>query len=88
MTTISNKTQRPLSVPLPRGKTLHLGPGKSGEIAATASEHPQLKKLVEAGEIEIVAESPRATDGNRGGKKAWTSMGHGSGTGSRRSGDR
>ena len=62
MTTISNKTQRPLSVPLPGGKTLHLGPGKSGEIAAKASEHPQLKKLVDAGEIEIVGEGPGSTD--------------------------
>jgi len=26
MKSIANKTQKPLSVPLPRGKTLHLGP--------------------------------------------------------------
>jgi len=32
MTTISNKTQRPVSVRA-RGKTLHLGPGKTGQIA-------------------------------------------------------
>lgn len=88
MTTISNKTRRPLSVPLPRGKTLHLGPGKSGEIASTASAHPQLKKLVDAGEIEILDEGSRPTDEIRGGKKGRTSMGHSSGIGSRRSGDR
>ncbi len=88
MTTISNKTQRPLSVPLPRGKTLHLGPGKSGEIASKASEHPQLKKLVDAGEIEILGEGPRSTDGIRAGKRGRTSMGHVSGIGGRRSGDR
>ena len=29
MKTITNKTHRPLSVPLPRGKTLFLGPGKT-----------------------------------------------------------
>ena len=88
MTTISNKTKRPLSVPLPRGKTLHLGPGKSGEISAHASEHPQLKKLVEAGEIEILGEGPRATEGFRGGKSGRAAMGHASGVGARRSGDR
>src|SRR5215470_11848369 len=27
-TTVKNKTQKPLSVPLPRGKVLHLGPLK------------------------------------------------------------
>jgi hypothetical protein len=88
MTTISNKTQRPLSVPLPGGRFLHLGPGRSGEIAAKASEHPQLKKLIDAGEIEIVGEGPRPTDGGREGKRGRTYMGHASGSGSRRSGDR
>ena len=33
MKTITNKTQRPVAVPLPRGKKLHLGPGKAGQIA-------------------------------------------------------
>ena len=45
MKTISNKTPKPISVPLPRGKKLHLGPGKTGQIASNASEHPPLKKL-------------------------------------------
>ena len=89
MTTVSNKTQRPLSVPLPRGKTLHLGPGKTGQISSTAIEHPQLKKLVDAGEIEILGEGPRPTDGAGGGTKGRTSIrGHTSGSGIRRSGDR
>ena len=88
MTTISNKTQRPLSVPLPGGKTLHLGPGKSGEIAAKASEHPPLKKLIDAGEIEVLGEGSRSTGGNTGGKKGRAAMGHSSGIGGRRSGDR
>lgn len=87
MTAISNKTQRPVSVPLPGGKTLHLGPGKTGQISAKAVEDPQLKKLVDAGEIEIVGEDPRAAVGPGGGKRGRTSMlGHTSS--SRRSGDR
>ena len=88
MTTISNKTQRPLSIPLPRGKKLHLGPGKSGEIAANAAEHPQLKKLVDAGEIEIVGEDAQRAAGSEGGRRGRTFHGHTSGGGIRRSGDR
>jgi len=89
MQTVSNKTQRPLSVPLPRGKTLHLGPGKTGQISSKAIEHLPLKKLVDAGELEILGEGPRPIDEAPGGKKGRASIhGHTSGSGSRRSGDR
>ena len=89
MTTVSNKTHRPLSVPLPRGKTLHLGPGKTGQISSKDIEHPPLKKLADAGEIEILGEDSRPTDGPGGGRKGRTSThGHTSGSGIRRSGDR
>ena len=89
MPTVSNKTQRPLSVPLPGGKTLHLGPGKTGQISAKAVENPHLKKLVDAGEIEVVERGSSAHRRTRGGKRGRTSMhGHTSGSGIRRSGDR
>ena len=89
MKTVTNKTQRPLSVPLPQGKKLHLGPGKTGQIAANAVDHAPLKKLVDAGEIEIFDEAPRATGGpGGGGNRGASTQGHTSGTGSRRSGDR
>jgi hypothetical protein len=89
MKTISNKTQRPLSVPLPRGKILHLGPGKTGQISTRDVEHPQLKKLVDAGEVEILDDGPQSTDRAAGGRKGRPSfLGHGSSSGSRRSGDR
>jgi hypothetical protein len=89
MTTVSNKTQRPVSVPLPRGKTLHLGPGKTGHISSKDIEYPQLKKLVDAGEIEVLGEGPGSIDRAVGDKKRRTSMlGHTSGSGGRRSGDR
>jgi len=87
MPAVSNKTQRPLSVPLPGGKTLHLGPGKTGQISAQAVDNPRLQQLVDAGEIEIVREDPRPTAGPGGGKRGRTSMlGHT--PGSHRSGDR
>lgn len=87
MPTITNKTQRPLSVPLPRGKILHLGPGKAGQIARNAADHPPLKKLVQAGEIEITEDEGET--GGSGGRKAGQSWmpGHASGVG-RRGGDR
>jgi len=53
MKTVVNKTRAPLKVPLPRGKSLRLGPGKTGQVADGAAEHAALKKLVDAGKIEI-----------------------------------
>ncbi len=87
MSTISNKTNRPLSVPLPRGGTLHLGPGKTAEIAANAASHPQLKKLLDAGEIEILNDAARSGGAMGGGNKRATASGHTAAVG-RRSGDR
>ena len=89
MTVISNKTQRPLSVPLPGGKILHLGPGKTGQIAAKAVDDPRLKKLVDAGELEVIGEDARPAAGPTARKRERGFMlGHTSGAGTRRSGDR
>src|SRR2546428_486647 len=63
MAAVTNKTAKPLSIPLPRGKTLHLGPRKSGQISAHDLEHPALRKLVDAGAIEIVAQDPGSGGG-------------------------
>ena len=89
MPTISNKTLKAIAVPLPRGKKLHLGPGKTGQIAANASEHPPLKELIEAGKIEIVNDSPESVAAGAGGKAGRYFMpGHGSSRVGRRGGDR
>ena len=66
MKAVKNKTQRPLVVPLPRGKKLHLGPGKTGQIATEAAEHPGLVKLADAGDIEILDETQAKIAGNSG----------------------
>jgi len=88
MKTVTNKTQRPVSVPLPRGKTLHLGPGKTGQIASNDADHPGLTKLAEAGTIEILDEDAQSGDGGLGGKKSGgATHGHAWGT-ERRGGDR
>ena len=87
--TISNKTQKPLSIRLPRDRTLHLGPGKTGQISAKDADHPVIKKLVDTGEVEILADGARSIDGGEGGKRSRASFhGYASGAGARRSGDR
>jgi hypothetical protein len=65
--TIKNTTKKPLSVPLPGGKRLFLGPGKEGQIRARADEHPAVAALVEAGELEIVPDSGKSGGKGRGG---------------------
>jgi len=89
MAAVTNKTAKPLSIPLPRGKTLHLGPRKSGQISSHDLEHPALKRLVDAGTIEIVAEDSGSGGGDGGGTQGRAPMGgHAAGRGGRRSGDR
>jgi hypothetical protein len=89
MMTIANKTLKAIVVPLPRGKKLHLGPGKTGQVAASASEHPPFKKLVEAGEIEIVEDGHETTAAVAGGRTGRHFMpGQGAGRVGRRGGDR
>ena len=54
MKTITNTTVRPLRIPLPNKKVLHLGPRQSGHLSVHDVDHPPLKKLVEAGDVRIV----------------------------------
>ena len=56
MKDIRNKERKPLCVPLPKGGVLHLGPLATGQVSPGALEHPPFKKLVEAGEIEVLGE--------------------------------
>lgn len=53
MKTLINKTLTPLKVGLPGGKFLRLGPGKSGQIRDEDADGDALKKLVEAGDLEV-----------------------------------
>jgi hypothetical protein len=87
-TTVTNKTRKPLSVPLPRGKTLHLGPLKSGQIATSDAEHPGVKALVDSGVIEISIDGGAHSDRPGGGTQGRPAHGYASSGGPRRSGDR
>ncbi len=85
---ISNKTKRSISVPLPGGKKLFLGPGKTGKITVKAAEHPPLVALLDAGDLTLDESS-----GLRSGGSSDSSMGRGRHDGAptgniRRTGDR
>ena len=89
MKTIKNQTNRPLRVPLPRGKFVHLGPAKTGQITTEAAEHSGLKKLIEAGEIALFDEGTAPGEIAGGGPRGrGAAPGHSSGGVMRRSGDR
>ena len=90
MKAIKNKTPRPLVVPLPRGKKLHLGPGKTGQVGDEAADHAGLVKLVQAGQIEILDEKQAALETGGGSGKIGRRVQGGAGAGGvgRRSGDR
>jgi len=89
MVTIKNKTLKPLTIPLPGGKKLRLGPLKVGEIAPKAVDHPPVQKLIEAGEVEVSGpeQKPRRGAGDGKGSKP-SSGGKGHGGGIRQTGDR
>ncbi len=86
---ITNKTNRPLSVPLPGGKRLFLGPRKTGQVNAKAVEHPPLVKLVEAGDLEIGETGRQYNIASTGAPSARTGSQAGAPTSNiRRTGDR
>jgi len=68
MKSVTNKTNAPLKVPLPRNKWLRLGPGRSGQVSDEGAGRPALVKMAEAGMIEVSeADSTMGKGGGRGG---------------------
>ena len=89
MATITNKTRKALSISLPGGKKLRLGPLNSAEISPKAVDHPAVQKLVDAGEVDISdlqQRSKRPGGGGRGSPPASGGQGHGGSI--RQTGDR
>jgi hypothetical protein len=56
MKDVRNIAKKPLRVPLPQGKILHLGLNQEGQVPASALDHPPFQELVEAGELEVLGE--------------------------------
>lgn len=86
---ITNKSGKPLSIPLPGGKKLFLGPGKTGQVSNKAVEHPPLAKLIEAGDVETAGDGkgPKGAPPSAQSTKSSSSRHGGSGA-MRQSGDR
>lgn len=78
MKILKNKTQKPVRIALGHGKILHLGPGKTAQIAAQATEAPAVRDLVAAGTIEIVGEGsgPDAAPPEKGSTMRESTHGH------------
>ncbi len=86
---ISNKTNRPVRVPLPGGKKLHLAGNGKAKINAKAADHPGVLKLIEEGTIEIVdGGKARGTKGDAGSSGLSGSQRGPSAGGMRHTGDR
>ena len=86
---IKNTTNRPLKIKLPAGKRLFLGIGGTGQITSKSAEHPPVKKLIEAGDLEITDSANASAGGgtsHEGGIRP--SQGSGGGSSIRQSGDR
>lgn len=54
MKTITNKTRKPLRIRLPGDKVLFLGATKNATLRDEAVDHPPVKKLIEAGDLEVL----------------------------------
>ena len=86
---IKNTTKRPIKVPLPGNKRLFLSPNGVGQIAPKDSEHPPIKKLIEAGDIQIIGGGRTKGSGELGGSGGIGSSQAGGGSGGlRHTGDR
>ena len=59
MKEIRSTSALPLKVPLPGGKTLHLGPRNVAQVADNAVDYPGLKKLIDAGTIEVLGKGEK-----------------------------
>ena len=63
MKEIVNRTPRPIQVPLPGGKRLHLGPGKTGQVSDKAVELPAFRKMLDDETIAFTGDSEHVPGG-------------------------
>jgi len=77
MKTIVNKTHKPLKIRLHGGKVLHLGPAKTGQIADEAAGEPAVRRLIDAGDVEIQGEGAHSGPAAQGPSSAPHEATHG-----------
>ena len=88
MKEIRSTSALPLKVPLPGGKILHLGPRNVAQVADSAVEHPGLKKLIDAGTIEVLGKGERVDGIGSSESASSQGQGHGKSPFRRGSGER
>jgi hypothetical protein len=84
---IINRSNRPVTIILPGGKKLRLGPGKTGQITQKGANQPSVQKMIEAGTVKI-AQSGDSGGPSSGGGGVTNSQQRGSGNAIRKTGDR
>ncbi len=88
---VTNKSKKPLIVPLPGGKRLFLAPGKTGQVTPKALDHPPVVKLIESGDLKSVVGSQGPSNRGQGkvsGSSGGSSSAKGGSGAARQSGDR
>ena len=85
---ITNKSRKPLSVPLPGGKKLFLGPGKTGQVSDKALNHPPLAALLESGDLTKSGGNSTPQSSDSGSSAPSSGSRHGGSGAMRQSGDR
>jgi hypothetical protein len=85
---IRNLTPRPLRIPLPAGKRLFLSPKGKGQVAHKDLEHPALKALIDAGDVEVFETGRNKGPASSGPSGSSGSQEGGGGGGMRHTGDR
>jgi len=76
MKTLTNKSRKPIRIPLPGGKIMFLGPGKSGQISDRHADLPAVQKLIDDGSIAVAGESAHADQAGGGGQVHDGTHGH------------
>jgi len=86
---VTNKSKKPLMLPLPGNKKLFLGPGRTGQVSPKALEHPPLAKLIESGDVFAADGEHKDSKGGTSSSGASGSLFQGGPSGAmRQSGDR
>jgi len=90
MKSVVNKTLKPIRISLPGGRTLHLGLNGRGQVPDDALQRPALKKLIDAGAIEVIEQDRQSLDAETGSTRVRRSTqgGHPASRDSSRRGDR
>jgi len=73
---IQNTRNRPIRIPLPGGKVLHLNPGKIAQVSDQALNHIGLRSLIDEGLVELLGKGDHGEGFSSTAADAVNSHGH------------